>query len=382
MDFDLIIFGFNEFSLLLAYEMIKYDLKIIIVDKYIGYSKNYLDKDSIIVYNGVSYFSDEELTDNSCYEFAKKICHEFNLKNELNDIEFITKDKNFILRDSIILNLANIKDVLYRSLIKNSMNFIFDEGFKDVVKIKNGFCVNGKERELIGKICIDTRNFGNYKYVLTIYNINLEFNKYFDKFIYLRKYGYDILFYKNFIGNIKVDIIHYINFNINHIEAIKEFISDINISSIIIKQVEYLKFSLFDRFNFNELALNKNYLGFNGIFYSVREICKELKNQFSLRKKDSYKDYRECSLERNIDNKFFNDIVCYCNLLSKGDIMKILEKSSINTLEQLLCRIECRFNNCVDCYDKMCDILVEYTGKSIYQILDENVLKIKNFNEI
>ena len=123
-------------------------------------------------------------------------------------------------------------------------------------------------------------------------------------------------------------------------------------------------------------------MAFNGIFYSVQEICKELKNQLSLRKKDSYKDYKECSLERSIDKKFFNDIVCYCNLLSKGDIMKILEKSSINTLEQLLCRIECRFNNCVDCYDKMCNILVEYTGRSIYQILDENVLRIKNFNEI
>ncbi len=382
MNFDLIIFGFNEFSLLLAYEMIKYDVKFVIADKYIGYSKNYLDKDSIIVYNGVSSFNYEKLKDNSCYEFVKKICNEFNLKNELNDIEFITKDKNFILRDSIILNLANIKDVLYNFLIKNFVNFVFDEGFKDVVKIKNEFCVNGKEKDLRGKICIDTRNFGNYKYVLTTYNVNLEFNKYFDKFIYLKKDGYDILFYKNFIGNIKVDIIHDINLNINHMEAIKEFISDIDFNFIIIKQVEYLKFSLFDKFNFNELALNKNYLGFNGIFYSVQEICKELKNQLSLRKRDSYKDYKECSLERSIDRKFFNDIVCYCNLLSKGDIMKILEKSSINTLEQLLCRIECRFNNCVDCYDKMCNILVEYTGRSIYQILDENVLRIKNFNEI
>ena len=92
MNFDLIIFGFNEFSLLLAYEMIKYDVKFVIADKYIGYSKNYLDKDSIIVYNGVSYFNYEKLKDNSCYEFVKKICNEFNLKNELNDIEFITKD--------------------------------------------------------------------------------------------------------------------------------------------------------------------------------------------------------------------------------------------------------------------------------------------------
>ena len=205
-------------------------------------------------------FNYEKLKDNSCYEFVKKICNEFNLKNELNDIEFITKDKNFILRDSIILNLANIKDVLYNFLIKNSVNFVFDEGFKDVVKIKNEFCVNGKEKDLRGKICIDTRNFGNYKYVLTTYNVNLEFNKYFDKFIYLKKDGYDILFYKNFIGNIKVDIIHDINLNINHMEAIKEFISDIDFNFIIIKQVEYLKFSLFDKFNFNELALNKNYL--------------------------------------------------------------------------------------------------------------------------
>ena len=68
-------------------------------------------------------------------------------------------------------------------------------------------------------------------------------------------------------------------------EAIKEFISDIDFNFIIIKQVEYLKFSLFDKFNFNELALNKNYLGFNGIFYSVQEICKELKSAFFKKKR-------------------------------------------------------------------------------------------------
>lgn len=380
MNYDLIIFGFNEFGLFLCYELSKYNFKIALVDECRNFSKNYLNKDSVIIYNGVSNFTDKNLNDRSCYEFVKNLCKDFEIKNEEIDFKFKCEKNEYFSGNSIILNLTNLVDVFYNVAYENSVDFIFDKGFKDIVKVKDEFYIGGRDNELSSKAFVDTRNFQNYKYILKTYTLSLKFKNYFNEVVGFKKDGYCIILYKNFMGNIKVDIINEINFKINDIKVIKEFINDFSNDNVIVKQIEYLKFSLFDKFTPSELILNKNYFGFNGIFYGGKEVVENLKLRFNLVFKNNgdVKNKNKPSIK---DGKF-NNLICHCNLLSEGEVIEILNKSHIKTLRDLLDRVECKFNNCIDCYDKFCSIIVNHTGESLQKVLDDNVIRVKNFNEI
>lgn len=380
MNYDLIIFGFNELGLILCYELSKYNFKIALIDEGRNFSKNYLNKDSIIIYNGVSNFTDKNLNDKSCYEFVKKICENFAIKNEEINFKFKSEKQEYISENCLILNLTNIVDVFYNVAYENSVDFIFDKGFRDIVKVKDEFYIGGRDNELSSKAFVDTRNFKNYSYVSKTYTLSLKFNKYFNEVVGFKKEEYCIIFYKNFIGNIKVDIISEIGFKISDVEAIREFVDDFSQDKIIVKQIEYLKFSLFDKFTSNELMLNKSYFGFNGIFYGAKEVVENLKSRFKLVLKNNIEFKNK--VENNNEDIKFNNLVCYCNLLSEGEVIEILDKSHIKTLNDLLDRVECKFNNCIDCYDKFCSIIINHTGCSLQKVLDDNVLRVKNFNEI
>ena len=381
MQYDLIIFGFNNFSLLLSYEMSRYNLKIAVVDKSRNHNKIYLNKDSVIIYNGVSSFNGGKFKENKCYEFIKDICDKFDIKYELMDFKFIRNNKEFISNDCILINLTNVEDVLYNVSSKNNVDFIFDDELKDYKKENDEFKICGNCNDITSNMIIDTRNLRNYKYILTTYTLDLDFCEYFKEFHYYKKNDYEVIFYKNFIGKLKIDIIHDINLNVNHFDIIKNFIRSTDADSIIVKQVEYLKYSLFEDESLEDFCVNKNYLGFNSTFNCVYGIVRKLKERFNIVNEVSDINYDKYNLE-NIDKDMFNEIICYCNLLSKGDIIKIVKNGNVTKLEELLYRVDCRFNNCIDCYDKMCNIIVEYTGNSIYEVCDENILRIKNFNGI
>ncbi len=380
MDYDIVIFGFNEFGLFLVYELSKYNLKIALIDERKNYSKNYLSKDSIIVYNGVSNFNNNECLDKSCYEAVKKLCEDYCIKNEEIDFKFKVGEKEYYSKKSLLLNFNNVTDVFYRISIKNSVDFIFDKKFKEFVKEENKFYINGTDLKLTCKEVVDTRNFKNYKYTLETYTLSLNFEDYFKNICGFTRDGYYIIFYKNFNNNIKVDIVHEMDFNICYISAIKEYIKDFNSDNVIIKQIEYLRYNLFDKSTLHDFVLNKNHLGFNSIFYGVNEIIENLKSKFEFVLKDE--NNKTNGNNENINDNDFNNLLCYCNLLSEAEIMDILNKHKIYTVEQLLSKINHRFNNCIDCYDKFYSIIVKHNSRVLNKSSEDNTVKVKNFNEI
>ena len=376
MDYDLIIFGFNEFGLALSYEMSKYNLKIAVIDDN-AKSRSYLNRDSIVIYNYPSKINDKILS-NYCYDLINELSNKFGIRKEKRNFKFLSKDKSLLLEDSIIVNPNDIIDVFYREACNNSVDFILDDGFTEFSKKENSFYILGNNNNLSSDILIHVRSFKNYKYILTTYSTKLLFEKYFEDLIYIYEYDCEIVFYKNFMGYIKIDIIQEINSSINHIEVIKKSIP-IDCSHIVVSQVEYLRYSFLDEVKLDELMLNKNYFMLNSSLYFARKVCDDLLKSRSFDLRSNFNEEKK----ENVKEELFNNILCGCYMLSEGDIVSFLNQSPRTyKLSELLCKFGCKFSDCIDCYDKIANVIIKYTGKSINEIFDENVVKVKKFNEI